>query len=77
MVEYLRKLHNGRLRVAIVDTDAHHADGTQDIYYNDPDVLHISIHQDGRTLYRNRRRRRTGRSGSVWFDLNVPLPRGA
>lgn len=51
MVEHLRQRRNGRLRVAIVDTDAHHADGTQDIYYNDPDVLHISIHQDGRTLY--------------------------
>ena len=51
MIEYLRKVKKGKLRVAVVDTDAHHADGTQDIYYNDPDVLHISIHQDGRTLY--------------------------
>jgi len=50
MVEYLRQRHGVR-RIAIVDTDCHHGDGTQDIYWNDPDVLFISIHQDGRTLY--------------------------
>ena len=50
MVEYLRQKY-GIKRVAIVDTDVHHGDGTQEIYYNDPDVLFISFHQDGRTLY--------------------------
>lgn len=50
MIEYLRK-HYGLKKIAIVDTDVHHGDGTQDIYWNDPDVLFISFHQDGRTLY--------------------------
>lgn len=50
MIEYLRQKY-GVKRVAIVDTDVHHGDGTQEIYYNDPDVLFISFHQDGRTLY--------------------------
>jgi len=50
MVEYLRRKY-GLRRVAIVDTDVHHGDGTQEIYYHDPDVLFISFHQDGRTLY--------------------------
>jgi acetoin utilization deacetylase AcuC-like enzyme len=50
MIEYLRKKY-GVKRVAIVDTDVHHGDGTQEIFYNDPDVLFISFHQDGRTLY--------------------------
>lgn len=50
MIEYLRKKY-GVKRVAIVDTDVHHGDGTQEIYYHDPDVLFISFHQDGRTLY--------------------------
>lgn len=50
MIEYLRQKY-GIKRVAIVDTDVHHGDGTQEIYYNDPDVLFISFHQDGRTLY--------------------------
>lgn len=50
MVNYLRK-HYGVKRIAIVDTDVHHGDGTQDIFYHDPDLLFISFHQDGRTLY--------------------------
>lgn len=50
MVEYIRQKY-GLRRIAIVDTDVHHADGTQEIFWNDPDVLFISFHQDGRTLY--------------------------
>ena len=50
MIEYLRRKYNLR-RIAVVDTDVHHGDGTQEIYYHDPDVLFISFHQDGRTLY--------------------------
>ncbi|MGR6835803.1 histone deacetylase family protein [Syntrophomonas erecta] len=50
MIEYLRSKY-GIKKVAIVDTDVHHGDGTQEIYYHDPDVLFISFHQDGRTLY--------------------------
>ena len=50
MIEYLRTAYGVR-RVAIVDTDCHHGDGTQDIHWHDPDTLFISIHQDGRTLY--------------------------
>ncbi|MDH7498531.1 MAG: histone deacetylase, partial [Syntrophomonadaceae bacterium] len=76
MIEYLRRKY-GVKRVAIVDTDVHHGDGTQDIYWHDPDVLFISFHQDGRTLY----------PGSGFTDeiggplalgttLNVPLPPG-
>ncbi|HWJ03480.1 MAG TPA: histone deacetylase, partial [Verrucomicrobiae bacterium] len=36
LVNYLRKTHGVR-RIAIVDTDVHHGDGTQDIFYHDPD----------------------------------------
>lgn len=50
MVDYLRK-HYGIKKIAIVDTDVHHGDGTQEIFYHDPDTLFISFHQDGRTLY--------------------------
>jgi len=50
MIEYLRQAYPVD-KVAIVDTDCHHGDGTQDIYWHDPDTLFISIHQDGRTLY--------------------------
>ncbi|MGD0663486.1 MAG: histone deacetylase [Syntrophorhabdales bacterium] len=50
MVEHLRRTY-GVKRLAIVDTDVHHGDGTQEIFWDDPEVLFISFHQDGRTLY--------------------------
>ena len=74
MIERLR-LEYGVKRVAIVDTDCHHGDGTQDIYWHDPDTLFISIHQDGRTLYPG-----TGDSlelggpGARGCTINIPLP---
>ncbi|NLY11205.1 MAG: histone deacetylase [Firmicutes bacterium] len=77
MVEHIRHRLGPKVRIAIVDTDAHHADGTQDIFYNDPGVLHISLHQDGRTLYPG-----TGsfleRGGPASFGqtVNIPLPPG-
>jgi len=49
-IEYLRDRYRLK-RFAVIDLDVHHANGTQDIYYKDPDVLLISFHQDGRTLY--------------------------
>jgi len=39
-ITYLREIHNIR-RFAIMDTDAHHGDGTRDLLRNDPDVLHV------------------------------------
>jgi acetoin utilization deacetylase AcuC-like enzyme len=74
MIEYIRE-HYGQKRIAIVDTDCHHGDGTQDIYWHDPNTLFISLHQDGRTLY----------PGSGFLDedggpnarnktINIPLP---
>ena len=50
MIEYLRKKY-GLRKIAVVDTDVHHGDGSQEIFYDDPDILFISFHQDGRTLY--------------------------
>ena len=44
-------LDNGAERVAYVDVDAHHGDGVQHIFYDDPRVLTISIHESPRTLF--------------------------
>jgi len=44
-------LGQGVGRVAYVDVDVHHGDGPQEIFYRDPRVLTISLHQDGRTLF--------------------------
>ncbi len=75
MIEHLRHVYGSHLKIAIVDTDAHHADGSQDIYYNDPDVLHICMHQDGRTLYPGTGDvNELGGPGAYGLTLNVPLP---
>lgn len=39
------------MRVMYVDYDAHHGDGVQDIYYEDPDVLTVSLHESGLYLF--------------------------
>ena len=38
-------------RVAYVDVDVHHGDGTQELFYSDPEVLTISLHESGRYLF--------------------------
>lgn len=74
MVEYLRSVHGIR-RIAIVDTDCHHGDGTQDIYWHDPDVLFISLHQDGRTLYPGSGFvNEYGGPNAAGTTVNIPLP---
>jgi acetoin utilization protein AcuC len=44
-------LDAGAERVAYVDLDVHHGDGTQWIYYDDPRVLTVSVHESGRHLF--------------------------
>lgn len=44
-------IEHGISRVAILDVDAHHGNGTQEIFYKDPKVLYISLHQDPLTIY--------------------------
>lgn len=74
MVEYIRR-HYGPKRIAIVDTDCHHGDGTQDIFWHDPDTLFISIHQDGRTLYPGSGfQDEFGGPNALGTTINVPLP---
>lgn len=41
----------GVCRIAYVDLDVHHGDGTQGFFWNDPDVLTISVHESGRYLF--------------------------
>lgn len=46
-----RLLDGGVRRVAYIDVDAHHGDGTQSIFWNDPRVLTISLHESGLSLF--------------------------
>ncbi|RNC28816.1 MAG: Histone deacetylase-like amidohydrolase [Candidatus Dichloromethanomonas elyunquensis] len=73
LVNYLRA-HYGIKKVAIIDTDVHHGDGTQDIFYYDPNVLCVSIHQDGRTLFPGTGfTDEKGGPNSWGSTLNIPL----
>jgi acetoin utilization protein AcuC len=76
LVEHLRANYNVK-RFLILDYDVHFGNGTSDIYYRDPSVLYISLHQDPRTIYPG--------TGFAWqigedsgegFNVNVPLPPG-
>ena len=74
MAEYLRRVYPVD-RIAIVDTDCHHGDGTQDIYWHDPDTLFISLHQDGRTLYPGSGfTQEQGGPNAFGTTVNIPLP---
>ena len=65
-------------RVAILDIDYHHGNGTQDVFYEDADVLFVSIHADPVTDYpffwghADER----GEGAGAGKTINLPLPRG-
>lgn len=67
-------LHRG-LRVAYVDIDVHHGDGVQAAFYDTDQVLTISLHQDGRTLFPGSGYvGEIGREAGEGYSVNVPLP---
>ena len=62
-------------RVAIVDFDVHHGNGTQEVFYDDPDVLFLSVHQH--PLYPGTgMASETGAGRGEGATVNVPLPAG-
>jgi acetoin utilization deacetylase AcuC-like enzyme len=67
----------GARRVAIVDWDVHHGNGTEDAFAEDPDVLAISLHAD--ELYPAGRGwvAHNGRGAGEGTTINVPLPDGS
>lgn len=64
-------------RVAVVDWDVHHGNGTQEVFADDPDVLAISIHQDDLYPPRSGLLQDRGRPGGAGTTLNLPLPPGS
>ncbi|MCK8115487.1 acetoin utilization protein AcuC [Anaerosoma tenue] len=63
------------LRIAYIDIDAHHADGVQEAFCNEPRVLVASIHEDGRYLFPGTGSyRERGAGDGLGTTINVPLP---
>ncbi len=68
----------GVARVAILDIDYHHGNGTQDIFYDRGDVFYASVHADPRTDYPFfwGHADETGAGDGLGATLNLPLPHG-
>jgi acetoin utilization deacetylase AcuC-like enzyme len=66
-------------RVAVLDVDAHHGDGTQNIFYRRADVLTVSIHADPGNYFPfyTGYARETGAEAGEGVNLNLPLPHGS
>jgi acetoin utilization protein AcuC len=69
---------HGLERVLILDSDVHAGNGTMDVFYDEPRVLFISVHQDPRTLYPGTGFiEQVGEGPGEGYTVNVPLPVGA
>lgn len=70
--EYLKQFG----KVVILDIDFHHGNGTQRLFYNDPDVYFISIHGDPKCFYPyfSGYESEAGEGRGKGFNLNIPLP---
>lgn len=67
--------HNAALRLLYIDIDAHHGDGVQDIFYVEPRVLTISLHESGRYLFPGTGDvTERGEGPGLGSAINVPLP---
>ncbi|MBE3639624.1 histone deacetylase family protein [Mangrovicoccus algicola] len=72
--ERLRTRHD---RVATLDIDVHHGNGTQAVFYGRADVLTVSVHADPATYYPFfvGYAHETGEGAGAGYNLNIPLPR--
>lgn len=74
MVQHMK--HRGMRRIMVLDWDAHHGNGTEEIFYDDPTVLFCSIHQypfypgSGRTDD-------IGTGDGKGYNINLPIPAGS
>lgn len=72
-----RLLDGGVRRVAYIDVDAHHGDGTQSIFWDDPRVITISLHESGLTLFPGTGfANEIGGPNAAGTAVNVALPAG-
>ena len=71
------KAEHGLGRVAVIDWDVHHGNGTQAVYYEREDVLTVSIHQENCFPVDSGGTDERGSGPGLGYNLNVPLPPGS
>jgi len=73
------RLRRDHARVAVLDVDVHHGNGTQGIFFERDDVLTVSIHADPSSYYPYfwGHAHETGTGKGHGFNLNLPLPLGS
>jgi acetoin utilization protein AcuC len=77
MVLACMRLAAARKRVAYVDLDAHHGDGVQEAFYRRNDILTISLHESGKTLFPwGGFENEIGEGPGLGYNVNVSLPAG-
>lgn len=75
---HARTLNNQEVkRIAIVDYDVHHGNGTQDCFWEDPNTLFISLHQDCNYPQGLGKVTDIGGEGARGSTINIPLPPGS
>ena len=67
----------GIRKIAILDWDVHHGNGTQDAFFDDPDVLFISIHQEDLFPVGWGALDQVGEGEGIGTTVNIPLPAGS
>jgi acetoin utilization protein AcuC len=69
----LKEEHPG-IKIAYLDTDVHHGDGVQWMFYDDPDVLTVSMHESGRYLFPGTGGiKESGQRDGYGYSINLPL----
>jgi acetoin utilization deacetylase AcuC-like enzyme len=71
------RAERGLGRVAYIDWDVHHGNGTQETFYSDPETLTLSIHQDGLFPWKSGAMEERGEGAGFGYAVNVPLPAGS
>ena len=75
-IRHAQRVH-GLGRIAVVDWDVHHGNGTESAFLDDPSVLTVSVHQDRCYPVDSGGLDVTGRGRAAGTNLNVPLPPGS
>jgi acetoin utilization deacetylase AcuC-like enzyme len=76
LAAHVAMAEHGLERIAVVDWDVHHGNGSQSIFWEDPRVLTISLHQEGNYPQDSGFVDEQGAGAGRGFNLNVPLPPG-